>query len=65
MTLVRFAVFCRGSNQGERARQKRLAHVMVDDDYVEPGFGRGGQCFMRGRAAINRHDDCRPLGLEA
>ncbi len=52
-------------DHGERARQQRLRDVMIDDDHVEPGLGRGRQRVMRGRAAIHRHDDRRPLGLEA
>ena len=38
---------------------------MIDDDDVEPGFGRGGKRLMRGSAAIDRDNDRRPVSFEA
>ena len=49
----------------KRGREARLGHVMIDDDDVEPGFGRGGKRLMRGRAAIDRDHDRCPVGFEA
>ncbi len=52
-------------DQGERARQQRLADVMIDDDHVEPGVGGGRQRVMRGRAAIDGHHDAGAFRLQA
>ena len=40
-----------------RARQQRFGDVMIDDDDLEPGFGRFGERQMRICPAIDRHDD--------
>ena len=49
----------------EYRRKTRLGHVMIDNDDVETGLGRGGKRFMRGGAAIDGDDDGRAVGFEA
>ena len=48
-----------------RARQRRFADMVVDDDDFEPGIGRVGKRLMRIGPAIDGDHDAHPLLAQA